>query len=47
MVVSCGKSDKGKENNSNAKEFVDSHHKYMKTRHSLFHIQFRFLSKKS
>ena len=27
MVVSCGKSDKGKESNSNAKEFVDSHHK--------------------
>lgn len=27
MVVSCGKSDKGKESDSNAKEFVDSHHK--------------------
>ena len=27
MVVSCGKSGKGKENESNAKEIVDSHHK--------------------
>ena len=27
MVVSCGKSGKGKESDSNAKEIVDSHHK--------------------